>query len=91
MKPKIVSLIMSVVIIIAVLAGNYAYAESISQSVYLTITVVGTLSLNIEEDSLMADSGKPTAETFSTMKDHNIEVTKFVRNNSDVWLFTKTE
>ena len=90
-KPKTASLIMSIVIIIAVLAGNLAYAESISQSVYLTITVVCTLSLNIEEGSLMADSGKPTAEAFSEMKDHNIEVTKLVRNNSDVWLFTKTE
>ncbi|MBU4376348.1 MAG: hypothetical protein KKD29_02585 [Candidatus Omnitrophica bacterium] len=91
MKPKIALLIMAMVIMVSVVAGNVAYAESTSRSVYLTITVIGTLSLNVDEDSLTTDSGKINAEAFSEMKDHNIEVTKLVRNNSDVWLFTKTE
>lgn len=91
MKPKIALLIIAMVIIMEVLAGNLAYAESISQSLYLTITVVGTLSLNIDEETLLADSRKPAAEAFSEMKDHNIAVSKLVRDDSDVWLFTKTE
>jgi len=91
MKPKIASLIIAIVIMITVLAGNLAYAESLSQSVYLTITVVGILSLNIDENALSANSGKPEAEAFSDMKAHDIVVSKLVRNNSDTWLFTKTE
>lgn len=90
-KPKIASLIILTMIMTAVLAGNTAYAESLSQSVYLTITVVGTLSLNIDENGLSADSGKPEAEAFSDMRNHNILVSKLVRDDSDLWLFTKTE
>lgn len=89
--PKAASLIMAVVIIMGVLAGNQAYAESISRSIHLSITVIGTLSLNIDEGTLMADSAKPTSEAFSELKEHDIVVSKLTRDDSNVWLFTKTE
>lgn len=91
MKPKTAFLIIAMVIVISAFAENMVYAESISQSIRLTITVVGALSLNIEEDSLIADSEKMGVETVSLMKDHDIAVTKPAQNDSDVWLFTKTE
>jgi hypothetical protein len=90
-KPKLASLIILMVIMMAVLSGSLAYAESISRSVRLTITVVGTLSLNIDENALSANPGKPEAEAFSEIRNHNIVVSKFVRDDSNIWLFTKTE
>jgi len=95
-KPKIGSLIILMLIMMAVLAGTTAYANSVSQTIHLTITVVGTLSLNIDENALpalagAANSGKPEAEAFSDMRSHNIVISKLVRDNSNLWLFTKTE
>jgi hypothetical protein len=90
-KPKIASLIILMMVAMAVLAGNVAYADSVSQSVHLTIIVVGTLSLNIDENALLANSGKPGVEAFSQMEEHNIVVSKVIRDKSDLWLFTKTE
>ncbi|MDD5680346.1 MAG: hypothetical protein PHI59_03800 [Candidatus Omnitrophica bacterium] len=95
-KPKMTSLIIFLAIMTAILTGNMAYAESKSQSVHLTVIVVGALSLNIDENALPAlageaNSGKPAAEAFSDIKEHNIIVSKLVRDNSDLWLFTKTE
>jgi hypothetical protein len=100
-KPKIASLIILTLIMMTALAGTTAYADSVSQTIRLTITVVGTLSLNIDENALPAlaasanageaNSGKPEAEAFSEMRNHNIVVSKLVRDNSNLWLFTKTE
>ncbi len=90
-RPRIASLIVTAAVAISVLAVNTARAESVSRSIRLTITVVGSLSLDIDEASLPADSGKISAEAFSEIKNHNIAVTKLARNNSNAWLFTKTE
>lgn len=90
-KPKIAHLIVLMLIMMTALAGTTAYADSVSQTIHLTITVVGTLSLNIDESTLSANSGKPDAEAFSDIKNHNIVVSKLVRDNSNLWLFTKTE
>ncbi len=90
-KPKLASLIILAAMITVILAGNTADAQSLTQSVHLSITVVGSLSLNIDETTLSADAGKPKAEAFSHMTDHGILVSRLVGDDSNTWLFTKTE
>ena len=90
MKPKMVALIMLPVIIGALLFGNVAYALTTHHVIHLTVTVVGTLSLNLENEWLHQNLLKPEAEAFSELKD-DILVDKLRKGDSTVWRFTKTE
>ncbi len=91
MKRKTVVLTMLAVIMAIVLFGNVAYALSTYQVIHLRLRVVGALSLNLEDEWLSENLSDPKAEAFSELKEYGIEVDKLQRNNSMVWLFTKTE
>ena len=91
MRCKTVVLIMLAVIMAIVLLGNVAYALTTHQVIHLRLRVVGALSLNLEDGWLDEVLRDPKAEAFSELKEHGIEVNKVQRNNSTVWLFTKTE
>ena len=91
MKRRIITTAIAAVIILMMGLGNVAYAKGISRQIHLTVRVVGVLSLNIGNDWLDATSNSPTAEAFSELKEHEIQINKLKRNDSMVWLFTKTE
>ncbi len=90
MKAKALVLAL-VAVIMVMLVGNNAYALSTQQVIYLRVTVVGRLSLDLEDEWLHRNMHKPEAEAFSELKESGVQVDKLVRNNEALWLFTKTE
>ena len=91
MRLKKLAVILAMVIIATLLFTNYVYASSMSRQLRLTVTVVGTLSMDIENEVIHQSLIKPEAEAFSELKDHGILIDKLTSDNSTVWLLTKTE
>ena len=91
MKAKMAVSIFLAVIMIMLLCGNTAYALTTRQTIRLRVRVVGVLSLNLENELLEKNLLEPEAEAFSELKEHGVSVEKLQRNNSMVWLFTKTK
>ena len=91
MKRKTAVLVIAAVIIATLLGGNAAYALTTHATIYLTLRVVGSIALNLEDEWLQQNLSEPSAEAFSALKEHDISVEKLQRNDSMVWRFTKTE
>ena len=90
MRTKMVALMIAA-IMVTLLFGNVAHALSTSQAIYLRLRVVGALSLNLEDEWLAQNLPQPKAEAFSELKEGGIFVDKLSKDNSTLWLFTKTE
>ena len=88
MKLRKLAVVMAMVIIATLVFTNYVYARSMSSQLRLTVTVVGTLSMDIENDVIRQSI---EAEAFSGLKEHGILIDKLTSDNSTVWLLTKTE
>ena len=91
MRLKKIALIIAIVIIATLWFTNYVYASSMSRQVHIRITVVGSLSMDIENEGIRQSLIKPEVEAFSELKDHGILIDKLTSDNSTVWLLTKTE
>ena len=91
MKAKMFVPIIVAVIMVILLSGNTAYALATRHVIHIRLRVVGVLSLNLEDGWLDQNFRDPKAEAFSELKEHGIFVDKLQRDDSTVWLFTKTE
>ena len=90
MKFKTAALI-AVVIISVFVFENTVYALATSATIRLTLRVVGTISLNLEDEWIEQALDDHKAEAFSELKKRDICVDKFQRDDSTIWRFTKTE
>ena len=90
MKPRMLRGIMAV-IIATLFFVDLAYALTRRAEIHLTLRVVGALSLDLENDLLHQNLKMGEAEAFSELKEEGILVDKLRKDNSTVWLFTKTE
>jgi len=86
MKKK--TLVITIVVLMSLLFIHNAYALTTHAVIRLTIKVVPTLALNLDDAGL--NSGIE-AEAFSELEESGIAVDKIERGDSTVWLFTKTE
>lgn len=91
MKRKMLVLVVLAIMMAALLFGNVAHALATRQVIHLRLRVVGTLSLNLEDEWLEQNLRNPKAEAFSGLKERGVYVNKLQTDNSTVWLFTKTE
>ena len=88
MKPIVIALIAAVIILFF---GDMAYALTTRAEIHLTLRVVACLSLNLENDVFQNSSGEIGAEAFSELKKGGVIIDKIGKDESVVWLFTKTE
>ncbi len=86
MKRK--TLIISIVMAISLLFICNAYALTTYAVIHLTLRVVPSLCMDLDDTSLQKGL---EAEAFSEFKDSGLSVDKLDRGSTTVWRFTKTE
>lgn len=95
MKAKIVALIILISITMILLSENLAYAQmsglKTQHTIYVRVIIPPRLSMNLDKEWISQNLNKPEVEAFSELKEDGIIVEKVRRNDSIVWLFTKTE
>ena len=78
-------------IMLTLLLCNTAHALATSQTIHLTVRVVGALSLDLEDEWISENLSEPKAEAFSELEESGILIDKYRKGDSTLWLFTKTQ
>ena len=91
MIKKVAFVLIVGVILSSFLFVSTACARTTSATIRLTIRVVGSIALNLEDAWLEENLSDPKAEAFSELEEHGVHVERAQRNDSALWLFTKTE
>jgi hypothetical protein len=90
MKRKTCIFVITVIIATSLL-GNAAYALSTHHTIHLTLRVVGSVALDLEDSWLNENLREPRAEAFSELKESGVHVDRIRKDDGTIWLFTKTE
>jgi len=93
MKAKIRILVMLVFIALMVLSGKVASASEFTAEATIEVRLIipPNASLKLDDEWVHQNLQKPEAEAFSELKESGILVDKIKREDTIVWLFTKTE
>lgn len=71
--------------------GPRAFADTYSQTIHLTLRVVGVVALDIDENWMQSENGGLRAEAYTELAKNDINIDQTIRGDRTIWRFTKTE
>jgi len=85
-------MLLSITVVLGImLFGTMSHADTYTQSIHLTVRVLGSLSINIEEEWLNTDSSDLSAEAYTELDAQDVSINLTKRGDNTIIVFTKTE